>query len=85
MDAEFAVKFVEEWQGAWNSHDAERILVHYSDDGDSPESGRRDPGLPSVFVRLLGTAKATPTDGYPCIWHSSAAHSMPAAGRFRLV
>lgn len=32
MDAEFALKFAEEWQAAWNSHDIERILTHYSDD-----------------------------------------------------
>ncbi len=32
MDAEFALKFAEEWQAAWNSHDVDRILAHYSDD-----------------------------------------------------
>lgn len=32
MDAEFAQKFAEEWQTAWNSHDVDRILVHYTDD-----------------------------------------------------
>jgi hypothetical protein len=32
MDAEFAKRFAEEWQAAWNSHDIERILTHYADD-----------------------------------------------------
>lgn len=32
MDAEFAERFAEEWQAAWNSHDIERILAHYADD-----------------------------------------------------
>jgi len=32
MDAEFALKFAEEWEAAWNSHDVERILAHYTDD-----------------------------------------------------
>lgn len=29
---EFARQFAEEWIAAWNSHDLERILSHYSDD-----------------------------------------------------
>lgn len=32
VDAEFALKFAEEWQTAWNSHDVDRILAHYTDD-----------------------------------------------------
>jgi ketosteroid isomerase-like protein len=32
MDAELALRFVEEWQAAWNVHDLERILAHYVDD-----------------------------------------------------
>ena len=32
MDPEFALEFAERWQAAWNSHDVERILAHYSDD-----------------------------------------------------
>ena len=32
MDDEFALKFAEEWQAAWNSHDVDQILVHYTDD-----------------------------------------------------
>jgi ketosteroid isomerase-like protein len=29
---EFAVRFAEEWIAAWNAHDLERILSHYTDD-----------------------------------------------------
>jgi hypothetical protein len=32
MDVESALKFAEEWQAAWNSHDVERVLAHYTDD-----------------------------------------------------
>ncbi|HVA43466.1 MAG TPA: nuclear transport factor 2 family protein [Acidimicrobiales bacterium] len=32
MNAEFALKFSEEWQVAWNSHDLDRLLVHYAED-----------------------------------------------------
>jgi ketosteroid isomerase-like protein len=29
---EFARRFAEEWIAAWNAHDLERILAHYTDD-----------------------------------------------------
>jgi len=32
VDAEVALRFAEEWIAAWNSHDLDRILSHYSDD-----------------------------------------------------
>jgi hypothetical protein len=32
MDADFALKFADEWQAAWNAHDVERLLVHYRED-----------------------------------------------------
>lgn len=32
MDAEFALNFTEEWQEAWNAHDVERLLAHYTED-----------------------------------------------------
>ncbi len=32
MDMEFARKFADEWIAAWNAHDLERVLSHYSDD-----------------------------------------------------
>jgi ketosteroid isomerase-like protein len=32
MDADAAVRFAEEWEAAWNSHDLDRILAHYADD-----------------------------------------------------
>lgn len=32
LDASWATAFAQEWIDAWNSHDMERILSHYSDD-----------------------------------------------------
>jgi uncharacterized protein (TIGR02246 family) len=32
MDKERAQRLAEEWYAAWNDHDLERILSHYSDD-----------------------------------------------------
>jgi|SRR5215469_7675079 len=32
IDPAFAHTFAAEWIGAWNAHDLERILSHYSDD-----------------------------------------------------
>jgi hypothetical protein len=32
VDAAFAARFAAEWIEAWNSHDLDRILSHYSDD-----------------------------------------------------
>jgi hypothetical protein len=32
VSPEFATRFVIEWLGAWNAHDIDRILSHYSDD-----------------------------------------------------
>jgi len=32
MDYPFAKQFTEEWLDAWNSHDLERILSHFTDD-----------------------------------------------------
>lgn len=32
MTSEFANKFANEWIKAWNSHDLDKILSHYSDD-----------------------------------------------------
>ena len=32
ISREFAERFAREWIEAWNSHDLERILAHYSDD-----------------------------------------------------
>lgn len=32
IDPEFATRFAAEWIAAWNSHDLERILAHYTDD-----------------------------------------------------
>jgi len=32
LQASFAREFAQDWVGAWNSHDLERILDHYDDD-----------------------------------------------------
>lgn len=32
MDTAFAQHFAEDWAAAWNSHDLERILGHFTDD-----------------------------------------------------
>ncbi|MDT3397773.1 nuclear transport factor 2 family protein [Streptomyces sp. B1866] len=32
MDLTFAQRFTQEWADAWNAHDLERILTHYTDD-----------------------------------------------------
>lgn len=32
IDREWALQFAREWIEAWNSHDLERILSHYTDD-----------------------------------------------------
>jgi len=32
IDAEFARHFAQDWISAWNSHDLDRILSHYTDD-----------------------------------------------------
>jgi ketosteroid isomerase-like protein len=32
MTRELAVRFAEEWAAAWNAHDLDRVLAHYSDD-----------------------------------------------------
>ena len=32
IDRAFAERFAAEWIAAWNSHDLERILAHYTDD-----------------------------------------------------
>lgn len=32
VDPAFARRFADKWAAAWNSHDLERILDHYTDD-----------------------------------------------------
>lgn len=50
IDAEFATHFAAEWIGAWNSHDLERILSHYSDDFEMSSP---------VIVSLVGEPSGT--------------------------
>ena len=32
IDTDFAKKFAQDWISAWNNHDLDRVLSHYSDD-----------------------------------------------------
>lgn len=32
MDTSFADRFAQEWIAAWNAHDVDRVLTHYTDD-----------------------------------------------------
>ena len=32
MDSKFAAGFAAEWIAAWNAHDLQRVLSHYTDD-----------------------------------------------------
>lgn len=32
MDKAFAEQFAADWIDAWNAHDLDRVLAHYSDD-----------------------------------------------------
>ncbi|MFF2073518.1 nuclear transport factor 2 family protein [Kitasatospora sp. NPDC058162] len=32
MDHDFATRFAQDWAAAWNSHDLERILAHFTED-----------------------------------------------------
>ena len=42
---EFAVHFADEWIAAWNAHDLERILSHYSEDFEMSSP---------IIVKLMG-------------------------------
>jgi hypothetical protein len=50
MDKNFATRFAAEWVEAWNSHDIEGVLRHYSDDFEmcSP-----------IIAKLLGECSGT--------------------------
>jgi ketosteroid isomerase-like protein len=52
MDAEFVLRFAEEWEAAWNAHDLDRLLAPYAEDVvfSSPHVVRRL-GVPSGEVR----------------------------------
>jgi hypothetical protein len=65
MDAQRAHAFAEEWVAAWNAHDLERILAHYTEDvtltspvvvqllGDPSGTVRGKPALRAYFQRGL--------------------------------
>lgn len=46
MDRKFAERFALEWIAAWNAHDLDRILAHYTDDFE----------MASPVIRRLGHA-----------------------------
>lgn len=50
LTAEFADEFAREWIEAWNSHDLERILSHYTDDFEMTSP---------VIVRVVGEPSGT--------------------------
>jgi ketosteroid isomerase-like protein len=50
LTREFAVRFAEEWVAAWNSHDLERILSHYTDDFEMASP---------IIVQLMGEPSGT--------------------------
>ena len=52
---EFAGHFAQEWIEAWNSHDLERILAHYSDDFEMTS-----PLIVSLMSVPSGTLKGKP-------------------------
>lgn len=45
MDEKFAKSFASEWLEAWNAHDIERVLSHYTDDFEMSSP---------IIVQLLG-------------------------------
>ena len=47
---EFALRFAREWVAAWNAHDMERILSHYTDDFEMSSP---------VIVDLMGEPSGT--------------------------
>lgn len=69
IDAEWARELAAEWVAAWNSHDLERILAHYTDDfemrspliaerGFSPSGALR--GKPAIRPYWAAGLAATP-------------------------
>src|SRR5438128_2211948 len=59
VDADFTLRFVDEWAAAWNAHDLDRILTHYADDVvfSSPHIVRRL-GEPSGEVHGIDELRA---------------------------
>jgi hypothetical protein len=52
LSAAFAKKFADEWVAVWNSHELNRILVHYADDLEM-----RSPGIITVANERSGILK----------------------------
>lgn len=52
ISPEFAAHFAREWVDAWNSHDLERVLAHYSEDFEMSS-----PYIPRMAGEPSGTLK----------------------------
>ena len=52
IDREFAEDFAREWEKAWNAHDLEEILSHYSEDFQMTS-----PFIPTAMGESTGTLK----------------------------
>ena len=52
LDRKFAEAFAAEWIAAWNSHDLERILSHYTED-----FAMSSPGIVKLASEPSGTLK----------------------------
>ena len=52
IDREFAEDFAREWEKAWNAHDLEEILSHYSEDFQMTS-----PFIPTAMDEATGTLK----------------------------
>ena len=50
MDEKFAKSFANDWVEAWNAHDIERVLSHYTDDFEMSSP---------IIVQLLGVSSGT--------------------------
>ena len=52
IDKKFAEEFAKEWEKAWNAHDMEEILSHYSEDFQMTS-----PFIPAAMGEATGTLK----------------------------
>ncbi len=55
LDRKFALQFAAEWIAAWNTHDLDRILSHYTDDFEFSS-----PKIPQIAGEPSGKLKGKP-------------------------
>jgi ketosteroid isomerase-like protein len=55
IDRKFALKFAAEWIAAWNTHDLDRVLSHYTEDFEFSS-----PKIPKVVGEPSGKLKGKP-------------------------